>query len=462
MNALRNELRELGRNLAAGLRLALFMRVERNAFRISAAQLVLVVLVSAAIDVDADWVRAPQDARFSLLGLQGELFSLGLLVLTSALIAVLRRERDVYLALPIVVLASFPAIQVAHLLPSLPGAATRVSKLAHDVFDYAVLAWMFIVAMRGVYLCIEKHRRHRRAFAIFAGVLLIAPLWFAPFAGPLEPWWAEFDAAQGDDAMSPASEPVLAAQQFMLDRALDDLEDERPGVTDLYFVGFAPDARHPGFVADVDAAKRTMDDRWRTRGRSLALVNSPLTIAERPFATITNLREVLLEIGDLIDADDDVVMVYLTGTSRPDHTLNAVNRPLELVGLSPQGLKELLDAAGIRWRIVVVSTCNAGAWVDVLKDDETAVIASSSADVRGSDCNGGASASAFGEAFFTEAMRRNDDLQSAFDAARKGLARMHAAEPVMSIGPSIAEHLKTLRNQSGARVVAEATRASRR
>jgi hypothetical protein len=462
-NAVRDALRELGRNLAAGLRLALFMRVERGSFRVSAAQLLLVVLVSAAIDIDADWVRAPSDARFSLGGLQGELFSLGLLVLMSALIAVLRRERDVFLALPIVILASFPAIQIVHLLPSLPGAAGQVSALAHDVFDDAVLAWMFVVAVRSVYVCIEAHRRHRRAFAAFAGALLVAPLWFAPLAGPLEPWWREFDAAQASgEAMNPASEPVLAAQQFMLDRALDDLEDERPGIADLYFVGFAPDARHPGFVTDVDAAKHTMDERWKTRGRSIVLVNSPLTIAERPFATITNLREVLLEIGDLIDADDDVVMIYLTGTSRADHTLNAVNRPLELVNLSPQGLKELLDAAGIRWRIVVVSTCNAGAWIDALKDDETLVIASSAADVRGRDCDGGVSASAFGEAFFTQAMRRNDDIGTAFDAAHKGLARLHAPEPVMAMGPSLAEHLKRLRDQSGARVVAEAAAPARR
>ena len=459
---LRTGLAALGRNLAAGLRLALFMRVRRSDFCISPAQLVLLVLVSAAIDIDADWVRAPQDARFSILGLHAELFALGLLVLSSALVALLRRERALWLALPIVILASFPAVQVVHFLPSLPGAALQVSAVTRDVFEYAVLAWTFVVAVRAVFVLLEAHRRHRRAFAVLGGAVLVAPLWYAPLAGPLEPWWVEFDAVQGtDDAMNPASEPVLAAQRFMLDRALDDLEDERPGVTDLYFVGFAPDARHPGFVADVDAAKRAMDDRWRTRDRSIVLANSPLTIAERPFATITNLREVLLEIGDLIDADDDVVMVYLTGSSRPDHTLNAVNPPLELVGLSPLGLKELLDAAGIRWRIVVVSTCNAGAWVEALQDDETAVIASSAADVHGSDCNGGMSASAFGEAFFTEAMRRNDDLAGAFDAARKGLARMHAPEPVMSIGPSIAEHLKRLRSQGTSRIVALGTPRTR-
>jgi hypothetical protein len=453
---MRNALNALGRNLLAGLRLALFLRVERSAFRISAAQLVLIVLVSAAIDIDADWVRAGHDARFSVLGLHGELFALGLLTLSSALIAALRRERDVFLALPIVILASFPAIQIVHLLPSLPG-ASAVSAVTRAVFEYAVLAWMFVIAVRAVYVCIEPHRRRRQVFAVCAAVLLIAPLWFAPFAGPLDPWWREYDSVQSNrDAMSPASEPVLAAQDFMMDRALDQLDDERPGISDLYFVGFAPDARRPGFVTDVDAAQRAMDERWHTKGRSVVLVNSPLTVADRPFATITHLREVLLQIGDLIDADDDIVMVYLTGSTGADHSLTAVNPPLELVGLSPQGLKQLLDAAGIRWRIVVVSTCYAGAWVDALKDDETAVIASSGREVRGSDCAGGIAASAFGEAFFTEGMRRNDDLRLAFDVARKGLARSHAPEPVMSIGPSLAEHLKRLRNQSGARIVAEA------
>ena len=460
---MRNALNALGRNLVAGLRLALFMRVERSAFRVSATQLVLIVLVSAAIDIDADWVRAAHDARFSLFGLHGELFALGLLTLSSAVIAMLRRERDIYLALPIVILASLPAIQVVHVLPSLPSASAAVSDVTRRIFEYAIFAWMALLAMRAVYLCVDPQRRHRRIFAVGGGIIVIAPLWFAPLAGPLDPWWREFDSVESRrDAMNPASEPVLAAQDFMMDHALDQLDDERPGVTDLYFVGFAPDARRPGFVADVDAAQRAMDDRWHTKGRSVVLVNSPLTVAERPFATITHLRQVLLEIGDTIDADDDVVMLYLAGSSRGDHTLAAVNPPLDLVGLSPQGLKQLLDTAGIRWRIIVVSTCYAGAWVDALKDDQTAVVASSAADVHGSDCAGGITPSSFGDAFFTHGMRHNDDLTLAFAAAKRDLAQGRAPQPMMAIGPALAEHLKKLRNQGGGRIVADAGAWGRR
>ena len=445
----------LGRNLAAGLRLALFLPVGRAAFRISVTQLVLVVVLSAAIDIDADWVRAAHEARFSLLGLHGEIFALGLLALASATLAILRRDGELYLALPIVVLASFPIVQIVHVLPDLPRTANSVTPEAKALIEYAVLAWMFIIAMRAVYVCTDPARSRRGLWAAAGGLLLIAPFWFAPLLGPLEPWWREIDASVADPgAISPASEAVLAAQQFMLDRALDQLEEERPGVSDLYFVAFAPDARRAGFIADVDAAQRTMDERWDTQGRSVVMLNSPATVAERPFASITHLRQVLLEIGDIIDADDDVVMVYVTGNSRADHTLTAVNPPLELAALSPQGLKQLFDAANIRWRVVVVSTCEAGAWIDALKDDETVVIASSAAGVRGADCAGSLRPGAFASAFFGEAMRRSDDLTAAFDAARRSSSTQHAAEPVMSVGPAIAEQLKALRQRGKGRVVA--------
>ena len=452
---MRSTIHALGRNLAAGLRLALFMPVERASFRISAVQLVLIVILSAAIDVDADWVRANGDARFSILGLHGEIFALGLLVLTSALIAILRRDAEVYLALPIVVLASFPLIQIAHLLPDLPQAHSVVSAQTKMLFEYAIIAWMLVVAVRAVYVCVDPVRPRRRLWAVAGGLLLIAPFWFAPLLGPLEPWWREFDATPaGTDAVSPASEAVLAAQEFMMDRVLDGLEDERPGIVDLYFVGFAPDSRRPGFAADADTAQRTMDERWNTGGRSVVLVNSPMTVAERPFASITHLRKVLLEIGDIIDPDEDVVMLYLTGSSTTGHALAAVNPPLELASLSPQGLRQLLDAAGIRWTIVVVSTCEAGAWVEALQDDETAVIASSSADVKGSDCAGGIRPSAFGDVFFGSAMRQSDDLEHAVEVARKQLAERKAPRPVMSIGASIADRLKSLRSKGSGKVVA--------
>src|SRR4029078_5991487 len=97
----------------------------------------------------------------------------------------------------------------------------------------------------------------------------------------------------------------MAAQARVLDDALSALEDERANVTDLYFVGFAGDAREDGFRKDVVAAQKVMVDRWGTNGRSVLLVNNPRTLLETPAATVTNLRETLNEISATIDKHAD-------------------------------------------------------------------------------------------------------------------------------------------------------------
>ena len=61
-------LTDLGRNLAAGLRLALLMPVTRLAFRIDLVQLLLLFVASAVIDIATEWIRLQPDARFSFLG----------------------------------------------------------------------------------------------------------------------------------------------------------------------------------------------------------------------------------------------------------------------------------------------------------------------------------------------------------------------------------------------------------
>ena len=54
-------------------------------------------------------------------------------------------------------------------------------------------------------------------------------------------------------------------------------------------------------------------------------------------------------------------MVYLASHAGRDHVLDIALPPLELAQLTPGALRTLLDDAGIKWRIVVVSACYSGA-----------------------------------------------------------------------------------------------------
>lgn len=266
--------------------------------------------------------------------------------------------------------------------------------------------------------------------------------------------------------MNAGSEAVLAAQAFLLDHVLDNLEDERPGQTDLYFVSFAPYASEDAYRADAEAAQKVMDMRWGTDGHSVVLVNNPQTLITTPFATVTNLRETLNQIGDDMDGDDDVVMVYLASPTAASGKLAAVQPPLSLVELGPAGLKQLLEEAGIKWRIIVVSACDSGRFVSALQDEFTLVITDASAGGAAFGCGGRTPPTLFGDAFFGEGMAKAGSIEAAFATAKAKMAEREKAagyapqaQPQFVMGAEMAEKIKTLRRKGTSGATANAHRA---
>jgi len=369
------------------------------------------------------------------------------LLLCAALLAVAFRQTSLVLAVPVLVIASFPILQILRILPGLLSQSSPIEWYFGTPFDVLMQVWVFAMCIRSVALALDNPRRSRWARAFVGGLVLVAPLWFTPLIASNDAWWKE-PAADGADPRfpSPVSEPVLAAQQRLLDEALSNLADERPHVTDLYFVGFAGDAREDVFRKDVLAAKQVMDERWGTDGRSIALINNPRTLLEAPAATVTNLRETLNEIGASIDAEQDVVMVYLASHGSRDHVLEVSFPPLELAPLTAPALKGLLDDAGIKWRIVVVSACYSGAFIDALKDDNTLIFTASASDRASFGCGNRSDSTFFGEALFQHGLAQTESLMSAFEAAQARVAEREKAggysppsNPQVYVGPSMAD-----------------------
>jgi Peptidase C13 family len=442
-------LSNLVRNLVAGLRVAFFVPVTRFAFRIDLAQLVLLFLVSAAIDLGRDWLRTDSDRVFSLLGAGTEFFGAGLFLFIAAMLALLYRQRAMALSLAVITLAALPVLQVALELPSLPRTAGLPEWITTGNI---VLVWIIAVFIRCVRLALAPETRGRVPRALFGALLLSLPIWFSTWLAPNDPWFLKPAAEPAQGGLNAGSEPVLAAQSFLLDHLLERLDDERPGVTDLYFVGFAPYGLQDVFRKDVEAAQKVMDERWGTAGRSIVLINNPQTLLTTPFATVTNLREALNEIGGAIDAENDVVMVYLASHGSHDHRLAASQPPLTLVELTPAGMRQMLDDAGINWRIVVVSSCFSGGYIDPLKDDRTLVITASQSDRISFGCGDRSEATFFGEAFFQQGLATADSFESAFDIAKKRVDEREKSEgysppsnPQMWVGDAMAAKLKSLR-----------------
>jgi hypothetical protein len=450
---MRHHLANLCRNLAAGLRLVAFRPVSRLAFRIDLVALLLLLIVSALLDVFVDWVRFGADGYFSWFGLGNEFFGASLLLLSAAILALAFRQTALVLAVPVLVLAGFPLLQLMRVVPTLAPAAMQNRDYVWMVFDGLMIAWVFVLSVRSVGIALAPAFPGRLWRSLAGGLVLIAPIWFASAIAPNDAWWRQPSAANEADPRfpNPASEPVLAAQQRLIDDALSGLDDERPGATDLYFIGFAGDAREDAFRQDVLAAQKVMDERWGTSGRSVALINNPRTLLESPVATVTNLREALNEIGSAIDADQDVVMVYLASHGSKQHVLDVALPPLELAPLTAPALRAMLDASGIKWRIVVVSACYSGGFIDALKDDYTLVLTASAADRASFGCGNRSDSTFFGDALFQQGFAQSDSVLGAFDAAKESVAEREKAggfrpssNPQIYVGPAMAEKLKEL------------------
>jgi hypothetical protein len=361
------------------------------------------------------------------------------LVLGTALaIALVYRAPEQLVLLAVALTASDALVElVALALPPL-AALSGFPRLAL----LALLAWVWVIAVRAVIVCAGTRRPQ-----VFGGALAVsAMIAIGFFALPPTNVWLEPEEDAGPPPL--ANERLFHLQGELIERALAAIAPGRPGVRDLYFVGFAPDASQDVFLHEMRFVRRLFDERFGTAGRSIALVSSAEALEEFPIASVTNLSRALERVGRRMNGDEDVLFLFLSAHGYPDHRLSAVQPPLELASLTPTALARLLQDAGIKWRVIVVSACYAGGFIEPLRDANSIVITAAAADRTSFGCETGRDFTYFGEAYFRDALARTRSFTEAFELARSAVAKKEAEEkltpsaPQIWVGPAIAERLK--------------------
>ena len=95
----------------------------------------------------------------------------------------------------------------------------------------------------------------------------------------------------------------------MADR-MDDIAPQRPGVTDLYFLGFAGRAGENVFRREVGHVRDLMDRRFGIVSRSTLLTNSPQTVKTTPLANSDALEWALWWYEEKMDFEDDIPCLF--------------------------------------------------------------------------------------------------------------------------------------------------------
>lgn len=244
---------------------------------------------------------------------------------------------------------------------------------------------------------------------------------------------------KAQDSTPVISEVAFYAQPILLNEQLAAIEPSQKGETDWYFVGVAGYGGQDVFKNEIEAAKQLFDIRFGTKGKSINLINNPTTWQSDPVASQTSLHQALQEIGKKMNADEDVLFLTISSHGAVNENgqilgdLVLDNPPLDLADIDPKWLKETLDASGIRWRVIVLSSCYSGTFIDALSSPTTMVITASRADRASFGCSNDADLSYFGRAFFAESLREQNSLESAYTQAAK---RIREREALMGFEPS--------------------------
>jgi len=439
--------RNLARNLLAGGRLAFFVRVRALDFRVSAGQCFALIVVGLALWVALGVLQQGVPGEIDLGGLAAALAAIPLLMGVCVLAAGTFGQARLALALAVVLSASVPAFLLVDYLAELVWDSAALPHPA--ILDLAVLAWAVGIAARAqVVLTGWRGRRSAMALVLLAA-LAAALLEIAPRA---QIWVAAAEDA-GDSEPSLTQEEVFHQQARLLDERLAALEPERRGVPDLYFVGVAADSEQDTFYSEVEAIRELLDDRFDTEGRSIELINNPETLTEQPIATVSNLRATLAFLGNTINTEEDIVLLHIATHGGADYRLKFDLPPLELAQLTPSALARILAESGIKWKVIVISACFSGGFVEPLRDANTLVITAADAFHSSFGCNYDSDYTWFSEALYDEALRETFSFADAFAVAKKTVSERERAEgfqpsnPQIAMGSAIREKLAALQKR---------------
>ena len=446
----KRELKTLVQNVRAGARIVLFRRDAFKKIQVSADQVFYLAVLDVLIVLALAWVGALPRPEFNAWGFASEGLGFAALFAVGYLFARLYRKKALITRFVVSVYCISPWFSfVVFAVKKSYVAWAQVPWVAGLVW-WASVVWFFAVI--GWILMRLAGKHDWRVGVTLAG--------FIAFILSTASMHVEFFYA-GEDAGTKAhykrlnAEEVFDAQPELLRSAARSLRAGRPGVPELYFLGFASYASQDVFKKEALYARELLDSRFDTRGRSLVMINHADTAKDIPLASTTNLRRMLKMIGRRMNAEEDVLFVYLTSHGSEKRGLAAQFWPLSLNDIPAENLKTYLDEAGIKWRVLLISACYSGNFIEVLKDDFTLVMTASAADKQSFGCSNARDFTYFGEAVFKEALNRERTFIPAFQSALAAINRREASEklspssPQLSIGAKIAAKLAAIERGLG-------------
>jgi hypothetical protein len=437
-----------GRFLSACLRLLSLRRADGSALVLDEGPIALVACAAVLLWVGIDRWQADAAAIFYPEGVLALAWFALLLVVTVWVCSRLTRPRIEFQRVFAIAIVLVPIVVTLWWL--------LLAVVAEDSFHWAVL---LLIAYGMLYL--ERGLRSITAraqpLAVLASLLLVlssnwvsdaeyfnASLWDVPAAEDA------VGVAELDAPLTPEAESLLFSQPARIDAAIDQFTRPATLGTAGFFVGFAGVGEQRVFATEIALAAQVLARRFPIDTRSIQLVNDQRDTTSLPIASPTTLRYTLAQVARRMQLDRDVLFLALSSHGSSDGVLEVSNPSLSLNNLSVAELASALDESGIQWRVVIISACFAGQFIESLTNDHTIVITAAAADRSSFGCADDRDLTYFGEAFYRDILPSAPTLRTAFNemkaviAAREKREKKKPSRPQAYFGKAMEAYLEKL------------------
>jgi Peptidase C13 family len=416
--------------LSGGLALLALRRRWPPRFVVGFDQVAALLVVNLAVWTGLDRLHAERHAEFVADGLFGWACYLLLALFALALIARAQSRAAPTRAILTVALSISPfVLALLWLANDVPWLADRPVVTA-----VVALVYLSILAVRVVGAAFGPLRKGPAALAV--ALVLVCP-WAFGVLNLDTRLWVQAEAEEAQDEEDPAAtEALFYEQPARIAAEVARVASSEPDRPQAYFVGFAGDGDPEVFSREAQLARQVFGARFGADDRSVLLINDAGDRDTWPLASLSGLGQTLRLLATRMDTEKDVLVLFLTSHGS-EGGLDVSNGSLPLGPIEPTDLRRALDESGIRWRVVVVSACYAGVFIDALKSDTTAIMTAADAGHSSFGCEGDRDLTWFGEAFLKDSVPSTPSLEEAFAKAAKLIAQREKAEHRVHSNPQL-------------------------
>lgn len=337
-----------------------------------------------------------------------------------------------------------PAPAFGPVLTLTMGAVPVPLLFASVVAAYLDPAWFLRAAIIvGVYTLLYLARglhaltgETQRAAACAGLVFMVGFSWLTDTLDVIPDVWTplEIQAAEPGGVLADG-EAILFGQAGRIDQLLEAVGRGTSPEPKAFFLGFAGVGDEKVFAQEIGLASRVLADRYDVAARSVSLINDQRDLKRAPLATVSGLKYALRGLGSRMNIDRDILFLSISSHGTGDPAIIVSNSQLPLQDLTDEDLADALRESGIKWRVIIISACYAGGFIERLSDPQTIVITAAAADRTSFGCSNDRDLTYFGEAFYRDALPTASSLRGAFDTAKAAIAARERLEHVTPSNP---------------------------